>query len=206
MNLTQAKSISGSLGKPSKMPGQSYGLSAHDCNVGSKLAKIAGSVCFGCYALKANYQYPSVMTAHKKRASNLGSPEWVEAMIVQIKHSKTKYFRWHDSGDLQSFEHLVAICKIARALPKVNFWIPTRENALVRKYLSLGSFPDNLTVRVSGQMIDGVMPSGFDHISMVSATGTVYGKECRAYTRNNKCSTCRACWSKEVRCVTYHKH
>ena len=206
MNLTQARAIAGKLGNPSKMPGQSYGLSAHDCNVGSKLAKIPGSVCHGCYALKANYQYPSVQKAHANRAAYLATPQWIDAMIVQIKHSRTKYFRWHDSGDLQSFQHLVSICKIARALPKVNFWLPTRENALVRKYQSLGSFPDNLTVRVSGQMVDGAMPSGFDNISMVTANGTVYGKECRAYTRNNKCSTCRACWSKEVRCVTYHKH
>ena len=206
MNLSQARQIAGSLGKPSKMPGMAYGLSAYDCNVGSKLAKVEGSVCYGCYALKANYQYPSVQKSHAKRASNLGSLEWIDAMIVQIKHSRTKYFRWHDSGDLQSFEHLVAICKIARALPKVLFWLPTRENALVRKYQSLGSFPDNLTVRVSGQMVDGAMPVGFDNISMVTANGTVYGKECRAYLRGNRCSTCRACWNKSVQCVTYHQH
>ena len=59
--------ITGSLGKPSKMPGLSYGISAKLCKIGAKLAKIAGSTCHGCYALKANYSYPSVQKAHAKQ-------------------------------------------------------------------------------------------------------------------------------------------
>ena len=47
MNLTQAKSIAGTLGNPSKMPGLSYGISAHDCNVGSKLAQVHQAECSG---------------------------------------------------------------------------------------------------------------------------------------------------------------
>ena len=66
-----AESIAGSLGRPSKMPGLSYGISARLCNVGQQLAKIPGSVCSGCYALKANYQYPSVQSAHDKRARTI---------------------------------------------------------------------------------------------------------------------------------------
>jgi len=206
--LKQARQIAGSLGHPSKMPGLSYGISAHNCITGSKLHHISGSVCEGCYALERNnYAYDSVKRAHELREKNLATDAWIKAIIFQIAHSQTKYFRWHDSGDLQSFDHLIAIVKIARALPKVKFWIPTRENAFIRKYKKLcGEFPDNLTVRVSGMMIDGMIPAGFDHVSMVSADGSVYGKECRAYTRDNKCGNCRACWNKNVYCVTYHKH
>jgi len=59
--------ITGSLGKPSKMPGLSYGISATLCKIGAALAKVKGSTCFNCYALKANYAYPSVKAAHEKR-------------------------------------------------------------------------------------------------------------------------------------------
>jgi len=98
-----ALSIAGSLGKPSKMPGFTYGISAKLCKVGAKLAKIKGSVCHDCYALKSNYQYPSVQQAHQKRAEGLNSISWTDSMIKLIGDSKTDYFRWHDSGDLQSF-------------------------------------------------------------------------------------------------------
>ena len=40
MLIKDAKKITGSLGKPSKMPGFAYGLPAWECKTGSKLAKI----------------------------------------------------------------------------------------------------------------------------------------------------------------------
>ena len=37
------------------MPGLSYSLPAWACKTGAKLAKIPGTPCFGCYAMKGNY-------------------------------------------------------------------------------------------------------------------------------------------------------
>ena len=48
----QAREITGGLSKPSKMPGPAHNLPAAACTTGAKLAKIPGSVCSGCYALK----------------------------------------------------------------------------------------------------------------------------------------------------------
>ena len=60
MKIKQAKEITGSLTRTSKMPGLSYSLPAWECKTGSKLRKIKGSVCASCYALKghgcANYK------------------------------------------------------------------------------------------------------------------------------------------------------
>ena len=42
------------------MPCESISLDARQCKTGSKLAKIPGSVCNGCYALKGFYNMPSV--------------------------------------------------------------------------------------------------------------------------------------------------
>ena len=55
MKVTEAKKITGSLTRTSKMPGLSYSLPAWECKTGSKLRKIKGSVCASCYALKGNY-------------------------------------------------------------------------------------------------------------------------------------------------------
>lgn len=203
MSMRMANSIAGSLGKPSKMPGLAYGISAKLCNVGSQLYKVAGSVCEGCYALKGNYAFPTVQKAHEKRAAGISSISWKDAMIKKIGRSGTEWFRWHDSGDLQSLQHLFDIVAIAKALPSVKFWIPTRETKLIKTYLdTFGEFPGNLCVRVSAAMIDGKPPAGFENTSTVSSTkGT-----CPAPQQGGKCADCRACWDKTVTNVAYTKH
>jgi len=199
--------ITGSLGKPSKMPGLSYGISATLCKVGAALAKIKGSTCEGCYALKANYSYPSVKAAHAKRVAGLTDPQWPEAMIYLIGNSGESYFRWHDSGDLQSFQHLLNIVKIAEALPNVSFWLPTREKGLVNQYLrAFQAFPDNLVVRVSAAMVDAAAPLGFEHTSTVHNQGKAEGYNCPAQSQGNKCQDCRACWDRTIANVSYHQH
>lgn len=160
LNKARAESIAGSLGKPSKMPGLAYGISAKKCNVGGKLALIPGSVCADCYAMRDNYSYPSVQAAHEKRFSGLSSISWADSMVFLIRRSGETYFRWHDAGDLQSFQHLLDIVRIAESLPSVAFWLPTKEKGLVYRYREVfGDFPPNLCVRLSGAMIDGNPPA-----------------------------------------------
>lgn len=204
LTLTSARAIAGTLGKPSKMPGLSYGISAKACITGAKLAKIEGTVCHGCYALKANYSYPSVQKAHIKRGDSINHPEWVNAMVTQILASKTGYFRWHDSGDLQSFQHLLNIVKVAEKCPSVAFWLPTKEKKFVSQYIdTFGAFPNNLIVRVSGAMVDGSRPN-FEHTSTVVTDSDK--ATCRAFENSNKCGDCRKCWNKDFKNVAYLKH
>lgn len=204
LTLKAAKDIAGTLGKPSKMPGLSYGISAKECITGAALAKIPGTVCHGCYALKANYSYPSVMKAHIKRGGSINHPLWVNAMITQILASKTEYFRWHDSGDLQSFQHLLNIVKVAEQCPSVSFWLPTKEKKFINQYnATFGAFPDNLIVRVSGALVDGVRPD-FEHTSTVTTNAD--NATCRAFENKNKCGDCRKCWDKSIVDVSYLKH
>ena len=202
-----AAAIAGNLGKPSKMPGFTYGISAKLCKIGAKLAKIKGSVCFDCYALKANYQYPSVTKAHDKRERSLSSISWVDSMIILIEKTKNPYFRWHDAGDIQNFQHLLDIVKIAEALPSVSFWLPTREKALILRYRDIfGDFPANLCVRLSAAMVDAKPLSGFENTSTVHSSANPCGQECIAYKQGNKCLDCRACWDKTIQNISYRKH
>ena len=205
-NRKTAEAITGTIGKPSKMPGLAYGISAKLCNVGAKLAEIPGSVCNKCYALKNNYTYPSVQKAHQKRAEGLTNISWADSMIYLIGRTGETYFRWHDSGDLQSFQHLLDIVKIAEALPAVSFWLPTKEKGLIYKYRAIfGDFPANLCVRLSAAMVDGKAPAYEGNTSTVH-TGQPIGTECEAYKRGNKCGDCRACWNRSVSNVSYRQH
>jgi len=102
------------LSKTSKMPCHSWSIPALACQTGSKLAQVEGSVCFDCYALKGFYRMPNVYAALSNRLEQMSSPEWVPAMIEKIKvEEQTGFFRWFDSGDLQSLKNLKDIVRIA---------------------------------------------------------------------------------------------
>jgi hypothetical protein len=127
MNKTEALTITGSLSNPSKMPGKAYGLPAKECKTGSKLAKIPGSTCSSCYALKGCYIFPVVQEAQYTRLAAIRHPLWVQAMTFHLLHQKADVFRWHDSGDVQDLKHLAKIFKVARLTPNIRHWLPTRE-------------------------------------------------------------------------------
>ena len=63
----------GMISKPKKMPGDSFNISAFGCVTGQKLAKIKGSVCFDCYAMKGAYPWPVVQNAMQARLDFLNS-------------------------------------------------------------------------------------------------------------------------------------
>ena len=140
MRIEKAKEITGSLSKPSKMPGHAYGLPAKECKTGGKLQKVKGSTCYGCYALKGCYVFKVVQDAQYKRLKAIRHPLWVRAMAMQINSKKTKFFRWHDSGDIQDLKHLAKIFEVAKRSPDVQHWLPTREEWTVKIFFVASLF------------------------------------------------------------------
>jgi hypothetical protein len=211
MKLGEAKEITGhksGLGKPSKMPGWSTSLSAFDCKVGSKLAKIEGSVCSKCYAFNGNYRYQVVKDAHQARLKALQDPRWVEAMTLLIGHytdPTDPYFRIHDSGDIQSVEHLLMWVAVANNLPNIRFWMPTKEHKMYKagKAIVGTAWPTNLVVRLSAPMIGKEPPKSFGSLPTSTVQANM-GMPCEAYKRDNKCGPCRACWQVDVKNIDYH--
>ncbi len=194
----EAKEITGGLSKPSKMPGPAYNLPAAACQTGAKLALVPGTVCHGCYALKGRYRFTNVKTALARRLEALGHPDWIKAMTVLIKGEK--FFRWHDSGDLQSVAHLKAIFEVCNNTPETRHWLPTRE----ARYLPLNhdSIPKNLNIRMSSHKIDQPPVKYWPWTSTVSTRDS----SCPAQLQNNNCKDCRACWDRKISNVTYPKH
>lgn len=208
MKVSEAAEITGGLSNPSKMPGPAYSLPASECKIGSKLAEIPGTTCYGCYALKGRYGFPNVQSALHRRLASITDPRWVEAMVTQIRSRKTEWFRWHDSGDLQSLDHLKKIAQVCSQLPGTKFWLPTREYVIVQEFLKANKKPANLTIRLSAHKIDAAPPVGFGlPTSTVHTHGSqIHGEECKAYTRSNSCGPCRSCWDQKVVNISYPKH
>jgi hypothetical protein len=197
------------LSHPSKMPCHGYNLPAHYCKVGSLLRKIMNSVCSKCYALKGRYVFPNVLEAMEKRFKALENPSWVEAMTALIdKKEKSGFFRWHDSGDVQDLSHLLKIAEIAKNLPHITFWLPTREYAIVQKYMANHEKPKNLTIRLSALMLDKEGPTAFAKRLGLCTSGvsTDEGFTCPSSKQDGKCGDCRACWNPSVFNVNYKVH
>ena len=202
MKVSEAVKITGSMTRTSKMPGLSYSLPAWECQVGAKLRTVKGSVCSGCYALKGNYtRYPAIKAAQYYRLQSLYNPQWIPAMVAQIK--RQKYFRWHDAGDLQGAWHRKNIMEVCNRTPGAKHWLPTREV----KYTSLmdpAIVPTNLKIIISDHMIDQATPvKSWPYTSGVT---TKHDATCPAPTQGNSCKDCRACWDRSVSNVTYPKH
>ena len=201
----------GGLAKPSKMPSYAYSLPAKKCITGAKLRAIKGSVCYGCYAFKGNYVYPVVQKCLDKRLNLMNTNvKWISAMsfLVNWYGKKVKYFRWHDSGDLQSLQHLCKIVKVVKNTPTITHWLPTREVKIIKEYKEkYGEFPSNLIVRISATMING-LPHKFHKHSSTVITDTKIASNwiCPSSKQGNKCMDCRACWDKNVSDVSYIKH
>ena len=205
----KAKKIMISLGRAGKMPCPTYNTPASLCVTGSKLRNIEGTTCEGCYAMKGNYLFPNVQEGLTKRFHAFLHPRFVEAMTFMIKRysAKSGYFRWFDSGDLKDVPMLEKIVLICQATPEIQHWLPTREVKVVSDYLKIyKEFPDNLMVRVSAPMIDGEPIKSYRYTSTVNHKTKPVGHDCPSRFQNNECRDCRACWSKEVDNVSYHKH
>ena len=227
MLIKEAIKITGGLSAPSKMPGPAFNIPTTSCLIGTILRNKKGSTCEFCYAHnRGRYRFPNVKAALKRRLAALQDPRWVSGMITLIKGRPV--FRWHDSGDIQSAQHLKNIFEICKQTPQTLHWLPTRE-AQFLKYLDPDVVPKNLKIVFSDHMNDqarGV--SWWPYTSGVQTShktthcpafrtdkgGAVHSLEAfKGFTKKQKkkldlghCGSCRRCWDRDVKRVIYGKH
>lgn len=211
--IKAAKSITGGLTQTSKLPCKSYSLPTLACKTGARMSETPGSVCASCYAQKGFYRAyaNSIEPAQVARLASLDDPLWVDAMVAQI--GADPYFRWHDSGDLQSVAHLKMIAAVCRATPSTRHWLPTREYGMVKDWIAQGNVvPDNLVIRLSAMYPDRrvVVPASLRGIDGI-ATSNVHnkrepiGEACNAPDQRGECRDCRACWDRSST-ISYMMH
>lgn len=213
MNKAQAATVCGTLTSTSKMPCKSYSLPTEACITGFKLAQIPGSICSMCYADKGFYKMyaNNIKPAQFARLDSLDSEYWVSGMVVHI--GKDSFFRWHDSGDLQSLAHLEKIAAVCAATPGTKHWLPTREYGIIKDYIAKhgkNSIPHNLIVRLSAMYPDKpvTVPLSLQNVPGVTVsnvhTEKPIGESCKATAQGGECRDCRLCWSDAV--VSYALH
>ena len=219
------------LSSTSKLNCKSFSLSAFNCKTGSKLAKVKGSTCSKCYALKGNYRYKNYKNLAKDRLVFSGNlDELKDALKLSIKMEHKDIFRFFDSGDLQSLAMFTMFCELASELPNIRFWLPTREYSIIRKAIRENvHIPKNLIVRVSAPMINQKPLKEFQNLGLHTSTThreltfsekfdaylsnrnieelpTADSLQCPASKQDGKCLDCDACYDSEVKNISYLVH
>jgi hypothetical protein len=209
---SQAAEITGGLTQTSKMPCKSYSLPTIACRTGFEMAKIPGSVCSGCYANKGFYSMyaKTIEPAQHARLVAIEDPDWISGMVSAI--GQDQFFRWHDSGDIQSLEHLEKIVDVCNATPDCRHWLPTREYGIVKEFIAKhGAIPENLVIRLSAMFPDKpvIIPASLQGIKGITAsnvhTTKPIGTPCAAPSQKGECRECRECWNRSS-VVSYQFH
>jgi len=195
----EANEIVGGLSTPGKMPCYSINLPAAACKTGQIMARVSGTTCYGCYAMKGRYRFKKTKKAMARRLAALAHASWITAMVTLMKGFK--HFRWHDSGDLQGAQHLKNILEVARQTPATSHWLPTRESRLLA-LMDPDVIPKNLIIRLSATKVNGAAGKSWPWTSTVSTTT----KTCPASDQGGKCLDCRSCWNRDIKNITYAKH
>jgi len=196
----EANVIVGGLSTPGKMPCYSINLPAAACITGQILARVPGTTCHGCYAMKGRYRFKTTKKAMARRLAALAHGSWTTAMVTLM--SGRKHFRWHDSGDLQGAQHLKNILEVARQTPETRHWLPTREARLLA-LMDPDIIPKNLIIRLSATKVNGAAGKSWPWTSTVTDGKD---KTCPAPDQGGQCKSCRNCWDRSIKNVQYAKH
>ena len=164
--------------------------------------------CSGCYATTGNYAFPNVKAPRAENKEDWSRDEWVPDMTKSLK--KSKWFRWFDSGDMYSIALANKILQVMEATPETQHWLPTRMAKFVKFQPVLAKMEalPNVKVRFSSDSITGeFVPGVHGSVIIPSAEDAPEGVTvCEAYDREGKCSSCRACYSKDVAVIAYPQH
>lgn len=197
------------LSKASKMPCRSWSLQALETCPASRDAD--GNLvpaCAGCYATTGNYNFPNVKAPRAHNKEDWKRSEWVEDMVQEL--DADRYFRWFDSGDLYDIRLARKVLEVMKRTPWVRHWLPTRMYKF-EKFLPVLAEMEllpNVVVRYSSDSITGETIDGANTSTIIPADADAPkdATVCRAYEREGKCGSCRACWSKDVPIVAYVAH
>lgn len=87
-----------------------------------------GRVCAGCYAIKEQTRWPSVVVGRARRleaSKDASFPTRISAELAKRKQ-RPKYFRVHSSGDFYSQEYVNNWITIAQQNPDIIFYAYTK--------------------------------------------------------------------------------
>lgn len=168
-----------------------------------------------CYAIRDASRY------HNTCIPSLGKNTLImrndmDNMFHQLKDAciakNVRVLRYHSSGEIENYDYLLHMVKLAVELPDVKFYFYTKRFGYIEKYLTeCGELPENLICNISewngntsGFNLKGMNVFTYDDGSNPSLESVVH---CPAVDKNGHktgihCDQCKRCFSKNDGHVT----
>lgn len=118
---------------------------------GARVKGTCNNNCPGCYAAKLT-RYPQIMIAylHNTILATEHCTEMFEQLQAWLRLYEPRYFRYHDSGDIPSYEYLINMIKTAEKFDDITFYTYTKRFDYLRLLIKNGiDLPNNLIINLS---------------------------------------------------------
>lgn len=128
-------------------PGNSkLGATTHMFNLPASHA-VCGRACKGCYAMREQTRFPTVLRARESRYQASLQPNFAQRIIAELKAKRKlpAYFRVHASGEFYSQQYIDSWHTIASAFPSVTFYAYTKRKSDF-DFTSLSSLPNFILI------------------------------------------------------------
>lgn len=106
-----------------------------------------------CYAMRdARLHHNSVIPAIAKNTLIMrhNMEDTFKQLRENLAKNKAKVLRYHSSGEIETYEYLLHMVKLAIDMPEVRFYFYTKRFDLMDKYLKeCGELPENLVCNIS---------------------------------------------------------
>ena len=92
------------------------------------IPEVCGRVCPGCYAIKAQRVYPTVLPSRMQKLAASRLDTFSTAILKELANAKNpfKYVRIHESGDFNSQSYIDKWTTIAKSFPQYIFYAYTK--------------------------------------------------------------------------------
>ena len=162
-----------------------------------------------CYAISDTRRYHNTCIPSLAKNTVIMRHD-IDDMFAQLKSEceakKVRVLRYHSSGELESYEYLLHMVKLAKQLSSVQFYFYTKRFKFIERYLAeRGKFPDNLICNISewnGNTKDFNL-IGLNVFTYDDGTNPALSKvtHCPAVDRHGRktgisCDQCKRCFSK----------
>lgn len=134
-------------------------LSNGTCGLLTDIKGTCAGVCEGCqhacYATRDAKRYHNTVIPSNAK-NTLICRKYPDQYFQQVKDYVTnsrrdvKTFRWHSSGEIENYDYLLRMVKLAKETPNVQYYFYTKRFNLIEKYIKeYKEFPKNLVCNIS---------------------------------------------------------
>ena len=126
-------------------------------NNADKHYKNSNVICKACYSMKSLKGYLHKNSKFYQQNSDLLSKDIIEFKDIPVINSL--YFRFHAHGELINDMHLINLCRICVANPKVTFSLWTKRLAILNKVFDTlkNGKPKNLMIIYSNPVVNKIV-------------------------------------------------